>query len=84
MASPFTKQERQIAKQLGVTPAGLMVLMRQAAGKIVSGGTAGNPLRKLGYLEDVRQRRLDGGTYPGSRITDAGRALVAEARRMGW
>lgn len=87
-AKPFTREQRAIAKSLGVTPFALSVLTRHAAGRTdANGGMAGGMLRSAGFLE-LFERPVASGTstytFQRSRITDSGRALVARARAMGW
>ncbi len=62
----------KIALSLGVTPAGLRVLARQAKGRKAWGGNAGLKLIAQGYLDGFGD------------INAAGRAIVERARQMGW
>ena len=68
MARKMTK----VALSLGVTPAGLRVLARQAAGRTAWPGNAGQKLIAQGYLDGFGD------------INDAGRALVERARQLRW
>lgn len=85
-AKPFTREQRAIAKNLGVTPFALSVLTRHAAGRTDNnGGMAGRNLRASGLMESfVVFGEGEPFALHRSRITDAGRALVARARAMGW
>ena len=68
----YTYNERLIAKKLGVTDAGLVVLLRIKRGDGVSGGTAGEKLEQQGLVTADRQ------------LTDAGRRIIETARRWGY
>jgi len=68
---PRTRTDK-IALNLGVTPAGLKVLAKQAAARDAWNGNAGQRLVNQGYLDGF------------GKINDAGRALVERARQMGW
>jgi hypothetical protein len=76
-----------IARELGVTPAGLELLCRKAAGK---GGDRNQGLQGLGFGAPQVAKPLERACYLARddkgifRITDAGRAIVAKARTMGW
>lgn len=67
-----------ICKRLGVTPAGLAALARFAAGKR-PGGAATVKLMEQGHVREIVSTddrwRV---------ITESGRAILAEARRLGW
>jgi hypothetical protein len=69
-----TRQEREIAKVLGVTTAGLEVLRRINRGDNISGNVAGTKLLKQGYLLEGSPRQL----------SFAGRLLLRQARSMGF
>lgn len=75
---PLAKEQRQAAKAVGVTPAGLGVLARLAAGKAVgvSGGNAG-----LKLLADGLVIQSNGYGY---NLTQAGIDALARARELGW
>lgn len=68
----MTRLEKTITKTLGVSEAGLTVLCKQMAGRDAWGGIAGRKLVDQGHLDGF------------GKITDAGRAIVARARQMGW
>ena len=78
----------KIAKQLGVTAAGLRLLARAASqpdgrasgpGFGFSAAGARARLTNAGLVEDTGEK------YPfQSRITSRGRELVAQARILGW
>lgn len=85
------ENSKNIAKQLGVTPAGLAYLARLSAkGKSPQRGNEATKLSAQGYVESVR---VHNGKAPGEmgyrqwhewRATDAGRDVVRRAREMGW
>lgn len=70
--SKYTEQERRIARQLGLTDAGLSTLLRIKRGDGVSGGTAGQLLEELGLVTADRH------------LTRAGERAVADARALGY
>lgn len=78
---------RDICVALNVSAAGLEILCRKAAGK---GGRTANGLQGMGYGAPMAAKPLEAGKYLERdakgvfRITDAGRAIVARAREMGW
>lgn len=70
---------KAIAKELGLTPFRLSVLTRftKPNPPRIRGDSSGTYLDDMGYVREV----------PGSyqrEITEAGRELVARARKMGW
>ena len=82
----ITSREKQIAKQLGVTPVGLNVLCRAVATGGKSGSWAGgNPGSAKAKLEadGLIRPNAHGGLYE-AEITEAGREIVRRARAMGW
>ncbi len=69
-ATNATRHEREITKVLGVTDAGLEVLLKHAR----TGRVGGNAWPRL-----MRQ-----GLVNGDGLTDAGREIVRKARAMGY
>lgn len=82
---------RTVAKELGLTRAGLVYLARLAAtDESHQRGNEATKLSAQGYVESVR---CHNGKAPGEmgyrqwhewRATDAGREIVRRARQMGW
>lgn len=80
--------DKQICKHLGVSPSGLRVLAKAVAqpdGRASGGGFGAGSgsvrvkLRHQGLVENG-----EGPGWPPDKITQAGRDLVAEARKLGW
>jgi hypothetical protein len=85
MGAPHTRREREIAKELGVSDAGLKTLLRISRGDPVTGGVAGDKLCAQGLIEEANTVAADG--YPWSarrRLTATGGALLKRAREMGY
>jgi hypothetical protein len=72
----ITRKEKIIARELGVTPAGLDYLCRFVAKERHPSrrGSEAEPLVRLCHLASP----------PGQEITATGREPVARARKMGW
>lgn len=78
MGMSHTAREREIAKALGVTDAGLKTLLRISRGDPINGGRYGDFLVRKGFLnEAVRPNYL-------RTLTPAGAALLKRAREMGY
>ena len=77
MGTPHTRREREIAKTLDLTDAGLKTLSPIHAGDPVTGGVAGDKLISQGVIEEA-------GSNGGRRLTTAGDALLRRARQMGY
>lgn len=83
--TPPSALERRIARELGVTDAGLAVLLRIKRGDPVSGGTAGEKLEQQGFVTPYHEVTGSSGWYSGRRqLTEAGRALIERARTAGY
>jgi hypothetical protein len=68
-------------KRLGLTESQAKTLARLFAGQNVSGGMAGVALLRKGLVEETEH--VPGGIH-GYMLTDAGRAALEQARRLGW
>jgi hypothetical protein len=77
MGTPHTRREREIAKTLGLTDAGLKTLLRIHAGDPLTGGVAGDKLISQGVIEGAC-------TNGCRRLTTAGAALLRRAGQMGY
>ena len=71
MGTPHTRREREIAKTLGLTDAGLKTLLRIHAGM-------GDKLISQGVIEEA------GINGCRRRLTTAGAGLLQRARQMGY
>jgi hypothetical protein len=73
-----TDLEKRIAKELGVTPFGLDVILRIHRGDKISGNNSGTMLQRLGLVTewDTRAGRR--------RLTPAGEEIYRRARVMGY
>jgi hypothetical protein len=78
--------DKRVARALGITTAGLRQLARGAARPDgdVGGGMGTVRLERQGLAAPADPERRAVSAYTPSVITDAGRELVARARRMGW
>ena len=77
MGMPHTRREREIAKPLRLTDAGLKTLLRIPAGDPLTGGVAGDKLISQGVIEEA-------GTNGCRGLTTAGAALLRRTRQMGY
>ena len=85
MRFPITASDKQVARELNVTPAGLHVLAQAVAnGGELKGteGAASVALEHKGLV--VRHANAGDGRYGDHFVTDAGRDVVRRAREMGW
>jgi hypothetical protein len=71
---------REICKRLGVTEAGLKVLLRLKSGDNISGGTAGEKLERDGLVTPL----LEPTQIAVRRLTEAGLKVCARARALGY
>lgn len=77
----FTPKEREIARQLGVLPCSVAILVEAAAKPdgLARGGYASKKLAEDGFLKPAT---VDNGwSRP---ITPLGRQLADKARKLGW
>lgn len=76
---------KRIAKELGVTPAGLSFVARLlATGAAPVRGNEANRLWKDGFIAPRDSIGTNNYQSRPWEVTDAGRALVQRAREMGW
>jgi hypothetical protein len=78
MGTPHRRREREIAKTLGLTDAGLKTLLRIRANDPVTGVVVGDKLISQGVIEEAG---IDGCRR---RLTTAGAGLLQRARQMGY
>jgi hypothetical protein len=80
-------KEKDICRQLGVTPAGLRVLAKAAAspdGSAYGPGFGHAAAGARGKLIAAGLITKAEGDLPQGSITEKGRAIVAKARELGW
>jgi hypothetical protein len=72
-----TALEREISLKLSVSEAGLKILAKLHAGRIVFGGVAGGKLMAQGHIDWGAENRR-------TILTNSGRDVIERARLMGW
>ena len=79
-----TPREKRIAKELGVTFAGMTFLAKMVArGTAPQRGNEAGRLEKAGFIQHRGGGTCNFESLP-FQITEAGRDLVRRAREMGW